>query len=151
MIYRQARALLPAAVAYVLVMLLLSLIMIRMERKFYERSMEIQAEEAGFSYSLITGVRKIRLVGAEKRMFARWMKLYSEKAGLVYRPPLLIKISSAEMIWDAMVAYATPSTPILKASTNIKSSAVFSSAEMTRKMSGRLESPTARRIPLPML
>ena len=94
-IYRQARALLPAAVAYVLVMLLLSLIMIRMERKFYERSMEIQAEEAGFSYSLITGVRKIRLVGAEKRMFARWMKLYSEKAGLVYRPPLLIKISSA--------------------------------------------------------
>ncbi len=62
-----------------------------------------------------------------------------------------MRISRAEMIWEAIVAYATPSTPISKPSTNNRSNTVLSSAEITRNTSGLRESPTARRMPLPML
>ena len=94
-IWRYAPGLLPVAIIYLLLMLVVSLITVRTRRKFHEKSLEVDAEESGFSYSAITGVRKIRLVGAEKRMFARWMKLYAEKAGLTYRPPILVRINSA--------------------------------------------------------
>ena len=50
-----------------------------------------------------------------------------------------------------IVAYATPATPMWKQMTNSRSSAVLTTAEKTRKYSGRRESPTARRIALPML
>lgn len=89
--------LLPAFI-YLAVMFAVSSITVRVQAKFYERSMEISAEEADFSYSMINGVRKIRLVGAEKRMFARWMKLYSEKAALIYHPPLFVRINSAIVV-----------------------------------------------------
>ena len=55
------------------------------------------------------------------------------------------------MNWDRMVASATPSMPMPKPSTNSRSSRMFSTLVSTRKNSGREVSPTARRMPLPIL
>ena len=73
------------------VTLLTGFFKMQMERKY----MANEAKEAGFSYAMISGIRKIRLAGAEKRAFARWAKIYAEGAKLKYDPPLLLKIHSA--------------------------------------------------------
>ena len=57
--------------------------------------MKEEAKESGFSYAIISGIRKIRLSGAEKRAFARWAKIYAGGAEIKYNPPLLLKINSA--------------------------------------------------------
>ena len=58
---------------------------------------------------------------------------------------------TAETAWEMMVARATPSTPILNRSTNTRSSTVLTRAQATSSKNGRLESPTARNIPEPIL
>ena len=63
----------------------------------------------------------------------------------------VIRQSSAETNCAIIVASATPSTPILKTSTNNKSRAVFVSVETARNIKGLLESPTARIMPEPIL
>ena len=49
------------------------------------------------------------------------------------------------------VASATPATPMEKTLTNKRSSTVLAAAQTIRNSSGRTESPTARRMPAPML
>ena len=57
--------------------------------------MKDDAKEAGFSYAVIAGIRKIKLSGAEKRAFARWAKIYAEGAEIKYNSPLFLKIHTA--------------------------------------------------------
>jgi hypothetical protein len=57
----------------------------------------------------------------------------------------------AEKNWAITVARAEPPTPQPQATTKISSSARFTTEEKTRKYRGRFESPTARRMPAPML
>ena len=59
--------------------------------------------------------------------------------------------STAEANCARIVAIATPATPMWNTVTNSRSSTVFVTAEKIRKYSGLLVSPTARRMPAPML
>lgn len=58
---------------------------------------------------------------------------------------------AALMHWERIVARAAPATPIFKYATKNRSSAMLTKQLMIRKYSGRLESPTARKIPAPIL
>ena len=60
-------------------------------------------------------------------------------------------MNPAEMNWERIVAIATPSMPICSASTKKRSRKIFNKLVRIRKRRGRMVSPTARRIPLPML
>jgi len=57
----------------------------------------------------------------------------------------------AEINWEMIVAYATPSMAMPKPTTKRRSRPIFMTLERQRKYSGRFVSPTARRIALPML
>jgi ABC-type bacteriocin/lantibiotic exporter with double-glycine peptidase domain len=46
-------------------------------------------------YALINGVTKIKNAGAEKRAFARWSRQYVKAAQYLYRPPMILKLSTA--------------------------------------------------------
>ena len=59
--------------------------------------------------------------------------------------------SSAERNCAATVAIAAPAMPQEKTLTKRRSRIVFVVAEKIRKYSGCVESPTARRMPAPML
>ncbi len=59
------------------------------------RLMERSAKEAGMSYSMISGIRKIKLSGAEKRVFAKWLGIYADGAELVYNMPMFIRANAA--------------------------------------------------------
>ena len=59
--------------------------------------------------------------------------------------------SPAQISCDRLVAMAAPAVPRRKPATKSRSSAVLASAQTIRKYNGRFESPTARRMPAPML
>ena len=59
--------------------------------------------------------------------------------------------SAAEIIWEMMVASATPATPMWKPMTNSRFSSTFTRPESVRKYSGRRVSPTARSTAAPKL
>ena len=59
--------------------------------------------------------------------------------------------STALKVREMPVAHAAPATPQGSTATNSRSSAMFSMQQIARKMSGQRESPTARRMPEPML
>ena len=93
-IFRFAPALVGPALLIIVASLAVGLAASLTQMKIGKRIMEAQAEEAGLSYALITGVQKIKLAGAEKRAFARWAKSYAQVAELSYNPPLWIKVSN---------------------------------------------------------
>ena len=70
-----------------------SLMQIRISRE----KMKLGAQEAGMSYAMISGIRKIRLSGSEKRAFARWGRLYARNMEMEYNPPMFLKINSVIM------------------------------------------------------
>ena len=59
--------------------------------------------------------------------------------------------STALTTWLIIVASAAPNTPMPNPTTRRMSSTMFTPQHTIRKYSGRLESPTARRMPEPML
>ncbi len=91
--YAPALGILTLVIVFVLlgITFLTGHVKIKEERKY----MKEEAKESGFSYAIISGIRKIRLSGAEKRAFARWAKIYAGGAEIKYNPPLLLKINSA--------------------------------------------------------
>lgn len=91
--YAPALGILTLVIVFVLlgITFLTGFAKIKEERKY----MKEEAKESGFSYAIISGIRKIRLSGAEKRAFARWAKIYAGGAEIKYNPPLLLKINSA--------------------------------------------------------
>ena len=92
-IFRFAPALVGPALLIILTSLVLSVMASLLQMKIGKQMMEQEAEDAGLSYALITGVQKIKLAGAEKRAFARWANSYARLAELTYNPPMLIKAS----------------------------------------------------------
>ena len=82
--------------------------------------MKDEAKESGFSYAIISGIRKIKLSGAEKRAFARWAKIYAEGAEIKYNSPLLLKINSA--ILPAVALLGTLVTYYVAASSGVSPS-----------------------------
>ncbi|MBQ9600312.1 MAG: ATP-binding cassette domain-containing protein, partial [Clostridia bacterium] len=91
--YAPALGILTLVIVFVLlgITFLTGFAKVKEERKY----MKEEAKESGFSYAIISGIRKIRLSGAEKRAFARWAKIYAGGAEIKYNPPLLLKINSA--------------------------------------------------------
>ncbi|MCF0142673.1 MAG: ATP-binding cassette domain-containing protein, partial [Parasporobacterium sp.] len=79
-----------------LIVLMLGItVIITFARMKYNRAlMEKSAKENAWSYSLISGIKKIKLSGAEKRAFAKWGFAYAEKADYLYNAPLILKISN---------------------------------------------------------
>ena len=57
------------------------------------RKMQLDAEENGMSYAMVSGIQKIKLSGSEKRAFARWARLFARGSELEYNPPTFIKLS----------------------------------------------------------
>ena len=83
------------ALAITLLMLGMTLLVGFLKVKDDREYMKAEASESGFSYAIISGIRKIKLSGAEKRAFARWAKIYAECAEDRYNPPFLLKVNSA--------------------------------------------------------
>ena len=84
---------LPAA-AIILTTFIISVIASLMQIRISKQHLELNAKEAGLSYSLISGIQKIKLAGAEKRAFAKWSKVYAESASYVYDPPTFLKVNT---------------------------------------------------------
>ena len=61
------------------------------------------------------------------------------------------RTSTAQISCDRLVAIAAPAVPIPNTATNSRSRTVLAAAQTIRKYSGRRESPTARRMPAPIL
>ena len=67
------------------------------------------------------------------------------------RRPKVISTSTAQTTWDRVVAKAAPITAISNTTTSSRSSTIFTTAQTPKKITGRLESPIERRMPLPIL
>ena len=93
-IFSFAPALVIPSMLTILISVLLTVSAAFVQIKISRRRMELDAEQSGMAYSMITGVQKIKLAGAEKRIFSKWMNLYSESAKLTYNPPMFLKINS---------------------------------------------------------
>lgn len=83
-----------AAFVVILLTVLLTTISTLMQMRITQKHMEIEAQEMGLGYAIISGIQKIKVAGAEKRIFAKWADHYAEGAALVYNPPFFLKISS---------------------------------------------------------
>ena len=57
------------------------------------RKMNLEAEESGMGFAMLSGIQKIKLSGSEKRAFARWGNLYAKSAQLEYNPPAFLKLN----------------------------------------------------------
>ena len=67
---------------------------------------------------------------------------------------VLVRIAvtkAALAVWDKMVARAAPATPMRMPTTRTTSSTILVTQPVIKNSSGLLESPTARKIPEPML
>ena len=83
---------------------------------------------------------------------SRWTR--SARSSRCTKPSVRIRqitTSALEIIWEMMVAQATPATPMLKPMTNSRFSTTFTMPEAIRKYSGRRVSPTARSTAAPKL
>ncbi len=65
-----------------------------MQMRITRQIMDLEGQESGMTYALLSGIQKIKLSGAEKRVFARWGNLYAKYLRLEYNPPVLIRVSS---------------------------------------------------------
>lgn len=93
-IINYAPALLLPSLFFTLLTIALTLVTAFAQMRITRKKMDIDGEESGMTYSLITGVQKIKLSGAEKRAFARWGNLFAKSAELTYNPPMFLKINS---------------------------------------------------------
>ena len=60
-------------------------------------------------------------------------------------------ISTALTAWEIRVPKATPATPMWNTTTSRRSKKMFKKQQMIKKYNGLLESPTALKIPEPIL
>ena len=92
-IFHFAPALVWPAVAIVLATVVTTMAATFLQMGISRQKMQLEAEESGMSYALLSGVQKIRLSGSEKRVFARWARLFARSARLEYAPPLFLKVN----------------------------------------------------------
>ena len=76
-----------------------SLLQIRITRK----KMQLDAQESGVSYAMLSGIQKIRLSGSEKRAFARWGQIYAQEARLEYNPPNFLKLNKVFILAISLI------------------------------------------------
>lgn len=89
----------PSLILPVIIILLVNtgftVFMALYQKKVTEKQFAASSKESGVTYEIINGIQKIRLSGSEKRVFAKWAASYAKSAKLVYKPPILIRISAA--------------------------------------------------------
>ena len=93
-IFNIASPLAAPALIIILATIALSFATTLVQTKVSKKQMELNTQDAGISYALVSGLQKIRLAGAEKRAFAKWGSLYAKSAQLSYNPPAIIKLNS---------------------------------------------------------
>ncbi|MBQ3708115.1 MAG: ATP-binding cassette domain-containing protein [Clostridia bacterium] len=96
-IFRFAPELVLPVLAVLLAMILIAAVSAVIRMRWSRMQNEKEAEDAGISYALITGVQKIRMAGAEKRAFAKWAKSYAQTADVTYNTPLFLTVGGALM------------------------------------------------------
>lgn len=116
-IFAYAPGLVAPALAVIIITVGFSVVSALMQMKISKRRMEMETEDSGMSYALISGIQKIKLSGSEKRAFARWANEYSKQAELVYNPPLFLKLNSVistaiSLLGSAVLYYAAVKTQV---------------------------------------
>ena len=109
-IFAFAPALVVPALTIILVTLGFTICTTLYQTYIARKQMELDVQENGMSYALITGIQKIKLSGAEKRAYARWSDLYAKQVSMTYNPPLFLRlnvvISTAISLTGTLVMYA---------------------------------------------
>ena len=109
-IFAFAPALVAPSLAVILSTLIFTICTTLYQTRIARRQMELDAQESGMSYAIITGIQKIKLSGAEKRAYARWSDLYSKQVAAQYNPPIFLKlntvISTAIALTGTLIMYA---------------------------------------------
>ena len=90
-----APALILPVVLILLVSTSFSILISVIQMNYRKKQLELSSKEAGVTYELINGIQKVRLSGSEKRIFAKWANYYSRTAKVVYKPPLILRLSIA--------------------------------------------------------
>lgn len=104
-IHRIAGVLVPTTVEAIVMTLIVTVVVTYLQIKLGRREMKSRTKEAGVSFEMISGIKKIKLTGAENRMFARWLNRYSEWANLKFNPPKLIKAGPVIVMGISLINY----------------------------------------------
>ncbi|MBO6286942.1 MAG: ATP-binding cassette domain-containing protein [Bacilli bacterium] len=76
------------------------------QKNHTRRQLAMSSKESGVTYELINGIQKVRLSGSEKRVFAKWASAYSKAVKLKYRPPLILRLSTAITLLITLIGAA---------------------------------------------
>lgn len=88
-------SLIPPVVLVLLASTAFTVLIAFIQKKYARKELELSSKESGVTYEMINGIQKIRLAGSEKRVFAKWANAYSRSAKVRYRPPLILRLSTA--------------------------------------------------------
>ncbi len=81
------------ALIIILVTIAFSLATTFLQMRYSKKQMELDAQESGMSYALISGIQKIRLSGSEKRAYSRWSSLYAKVVRTTYNTPMFLRVN----------------------------------------------------------
>ena len=93
-IFSYAPALVVPSVLIILATVIQSVAAALLQINISRKKMQLEAQEDGMNYAMLTGIQKIKLSGSEKRAFSRWGRLYAQSAKLEYDPPWYLKYNS---------------------------------------------------------
>lgn len=92
-IFTYTPALVVPAMIIILITLAFSLVTSFWQMRYSKKQMELDAQESGMSYALISGIQKIRLSGSEKRAYSRWSSLYAKVVRTTYNTPMFLRVN----------------------------------------------------------
>ncbi len=92
-IFSYAPALVWPSILIILATVILSVTASFLQIDISRRKMNLEAQESGMGFAMLSGIQKIKLSGSEKRAFARWGRLYAKSAKLEYNPPTFLKLN----------------------------------------------------------
>lgn len=103
-IFQYTTVLLLPVVGALVGIIIISITVVKSQKKVSELELDYTAKESGISYALISGIQKIRITGSEKRAFAKWGSTYAQLANATYAPPLFIMVHKALILAITLMA-----------------------------------------------
>ena len=88
-----APSLITPSMRVVIAIMVLNLVSAFFQYRLSLESFRFKGIEAGMTYSLIRGMKKINLSGAKKRAFAKWAETYKRSAEIRYKPPIIVRVA----------------------------------------------------------
>lgn len=92
-IFAYTPTLVVPALIIILITIVFSLVTSFLQMRYSKKQMELDAQESGMSYALISGIQKIRLSGSEKRAYSRWSSLYAKVVRTTYNTPMFLRVN----------------------------------------------------------